>query len=154
MLFILLTTKSPENPNKWMASASSASSAAFSASIGPLIRNRSTRFHPCRNPHHKWSFRDVGSYSRLSLFHYSNSSPLLPSLPIRRRLILPHPPLHVVLRSRSPSFRYPLPLMASTVPDQAGPETPQSNPTKTVSIAFEFLCCLVMNSALFDFSGN
>lgn len=137
-----------------MASASSASSAAFSASIGPLIRNRSTRFHPCRNPHHKWSFRDVGSYSRLSLFHYSNSSPLLPSLPIRRRLILPHPPLHVVLRSRSPSFRYPLPLMASTVPDQAGPETPQSNPTKTVSIAFEFLCCLVMNSALFDFSGN
>ncbi|XP_038882773.1 uncharacterized protein LOC120073926 [Benincasa hispida] len=120
-----------------MASASSASSAAFAASIGPLICNRSTRFLPCRNFHHKWSFKDARSHSRLSFFHYSNSSPLIPSLPIRRRLLLPLPPLHLLFRSRSPSFRYPLPLMASTVPDQAGPEPPQSNPTKTVRVVIK-----------------
>ncbi|KAA0063813.1 Acylphosphatase-like protein [Cucumis melo var. makuwa] len=118
-----------------MASASSSSSAAFA--VGPLIRNRSTRFLPCRNLHHKWSFKDAGSHSRLSLFNCSNSSPLLPSLPIRHRLLLPHPPLHLLLRSRSPSFRYPLPLMASTVPHEAGPETPQSNPTKTVRVVIK-----------------
>ena len=130
-----------------------ASSAALEGSIGPLIRNRSTRFLPCRNPHHKWSFIDAGSHSRFSVIHYSSFSPLHNSLPLRCRLLLSPPPLHLLLTSRLPHFRSPVTSMASTVSDQAGPETPQSNQAKTVSIAFGFLCCLAID-AVFDFCGN
>ncbi|XP_022977761.1 uncharacterized protein LOC111477968 [Cucurbita maxima] len=114
-----------------------ASSAALGESIGPLIRNRSTRFLPCRNPHHKWSFIDAGSHSRFSVIHYSSFSPLHNSLPLRRRLLLSPPPLHLLLTSRLPHFRSPLTSMASTVSDQVGPETPQSNQAKTVRVVIK-----------------